>query len=94
MKRYKLSSIVEQIHKGSDIDINSFDYILSAKDRLSILKYKKVDTTSVWSLLKGLLTINYSKFIICCLLFLATLALTIAGPFILSYIVEEFIKTE
>ncbi len=94
MKAYKLGQIIRSIHQGSDISIHTFKDNLSSKSRLNSLKKKQIKICSVFQLLKGLVSLNISKFICCLFFFILTLGLTVSAPFILNFILSNFLSKE
>lgn len=94
MKGYNFPQIISSIYQGTDIKVEAFKDNLSSRSRLNSLKSKSVKLTSVLQLVRGLVSLNTKKFMLCLLFFGLTLALTVSGPFIVNLIMSRFLSPE
>ena len=91
MSGYNWAGIINNIRKGSDIDLLEFKDSLSSLQRLKQLKKKKMKFSSTRNLLLGLSCLNKSKMLWCLLFFAFKVALTISGPFIINSIIQNML---
>jgi hypothetical protein len=91
MSDYNLGEIINNIRKGSDIDLLQFKDSLSSLPRLKQLKKKKMELSSTKKLLLSLSCLNKPKMLWCLLFFAFKVALTISGPFIINSIIQNML---
>lgn len=91
MGRYRWYGILHSIHKAAGIQPKTFSAILDSPSVLQLLQHKTIKIGSVPQLLSIFIKINLPKFLLCLLFFTLTLALTVAGPWIVNFLVKSLL---
>lgn len=94
MKIYQFTSIVNEIRKGTEINIDNLSEYLSSKTRLKSLRRKEINLNSAVLLLTSLANVNLNKFTLTVFLLIIQLALTISSPFLTNYIIEDYLTNK
>lgn len=92
MSNYNLCKIVEQIGKGSKINLSFFNKILASKSRLKVIRHTEIEVESIKSLLRSLISINVVKLTLTVVLFVIHLSITILSPFLASFLIDNYLS--